>query len=95
MCGIIIEDDVCEVWHKQQRRIIMQSAMSTNIMFLILAKVKGAKEELEINHLQSSAEISEEIWHKILGHLNHSSLATLAEKEMVQGLPKIKIDGAV
>lgn len=92
---IIIEDDMCDVWHKQQRRLIMQSTMSTNRMFVILAKVRAPRGEMEANHLHSSIEVAEEIWQKRFGHLNHNSLATLAEKEMVTGLPKISIDGVV
>ena len=31
-------------------------------------------------------------WHKRYGHLNLRSLKNLADKEMVQGLPKIVMD---
>lgn len=92
---IIIEDDMCEIWHNQQRRLIMHSTMSTNKMFVVLATVRGPKGELEANLMQNTVEKEEEIWHKRFGHLNHSSLVTLAEKEMVVGLPKISIEGVV
>lgn len=90
---ITIEDDVCEVWHKQQQRMIMQSVMSINRMFVILAKVRQPTGQMEVN--QTVSESEEDIWHKRFGHISHSSLATLAGKEMVEGLPKIRIDGAV
>lgn len=51
---IIIEDDTCEIWHKQQRRMIMHSSMSTNKMFVILATVKGPKDEEGAYNLQST-----------------------------------------
>lgn len=86
---IAIEDDICEVWHKQQRRVLMQSAMSTNRMFVILAKVKEPR-VMEMNQVQSTYEAVEEMWHYRYGYLNHHSLADLAEKEMVTGLPKLK-----
>lgn len=53
------------------------------------------KEEIEVNQIQSTIEVGEEMWHKRLGHLNHGSLTTLAEKEMVIGLPKLNDGGAL
>lgn len=83
---IVIEDDECNIWHMQQKRVIMQSKMSRNRMFVIPAIIKGPKEEaLEVNHIRDEA--NEEIWHKRFGHLSLSSLAT--DKDMVVGLPKI------
>lgn len=37
---IIIDDDECEVWHKQQKRLLMHSMMTANRMFMIVAKAK-------------------------------------------------------
>lgn len=92
---IIIEEDTCEIWHKQQRRLIMHSVMTTNRMFVVTAVVKEPKEVLEANQVQSTTETVEETWHKRFGHLNHNSLLTLADKAMVEGLPKINTNGTV
>ncbi|XP_013632422.1 PREDICTED: uncharacterized protein LOC106337863 [Brassica oleracea var. oleracea] len=92
---IIIEEDTCEIWHKQQRRLIMHSVMTTNRMFVVTAIVKEPKEALEANRVQSVVKTLEETWHKRFGHLNHNSLLTLADKAMVEGLPKININGTV
>ena len=92
---IIIEDDECEIWHKQQQRVIMHSTMTANRMFVVKAIVREAKKDLEMNQLVIPATSMEEVWHKRLGHLNHKVLATLSEKEMVEGLPKIASDGIV
>jgi len=92
---IVIEDNECRVWHKQQKRMIMHSKMSVNRMFVILATVMEPKECLEMNQVCSKDEAPEETWHKRFGHLGLTSLATLAEKDMVAGLPAITNTGAV
>ena len=35
------------------------------------------------------------LWHEIFGHLNYKYISNLSEKEMVIGLPKIKISKGV
>lgn len=84
---IIIEDDSCEVWHKQEKKIVMHSTMSRNRMFVILAVVKKGK-EVEENRCLQVKRTSDNVWHKRFGHLNHKGLRSLAEKTMVIGLPK-------
>lgn len=59
------------------------------------AVVRGAKKDMEMNQLMVSVPSMEETWHKRFGHLNQKGLATLAEKEMVKGLPKITKHGVV
>ncbi|KAG7589391.1 Zinc finger CCHC-type [Arabidopsis suecica] len=53
---ITIEDNICEIWHKQQRRMIMHSSMSTNKMFVIYATVKGPKDKEGAQNLQITVE---------------------------------------
>lgn len=90
---VIMEDDVCEIWHKEQKRLIMHSSMSENRMFIILAKVKKAREVEETSCLLVTEKV-EQLWHRRYGHLNHMGLKTLAEKEMVVGLPVIDLKDA-
>ncbi|WZZ37877.1 hypothetical protein YC2023_034136 [Brassica napus] len=85
---IIIEDDTCEVWHKQQQKLIMHSSMSKNRMFIILASVKEKREDVDSSCLQVTAENRSELWHKRFGHLSYRGIQTLAEKGMVEGLSK-------
>lgn len=69
---VIIEDNQCEIWHKEQRRMVMHST-SNNIMFVILAKVKGDQEPAKIRCPQTTVKM-EQLWHKRYGHLNHEGL---------------------
>lgn len=48
---IVIEDDKCEVWHKQLHMMIMESSMTRNRMFIILAKMRETREVEECNVL--------------------------------------------
>lgn len=91
---ITIEDDMCEVWHKQQGRMLMHSVMSMNRMFVILAKVMEPR-DIEANQVQDDVNTEEEIWHCRFGHLNHQSLSSLYEKKMVTWLPRINHEDAV
>lgn len=85
---IIIEDDVCEIWHKQQRRLLMKSIMSRNRTFVVLAVVKGSR-DTEEGCLQVTEEKVEDLWHKRLGHLSHVRMQSLVEKIMVNGLSEL------
>ena len=38
----------------------------------------------------SEAKINGEIWHKRVGHFNHTSVVDLQRKELVQGLPQLE-----
>lgn len=87
---ITIEDNTCEIWHKEQQRVIMHSSMSTNRMFVIFAVVVEKKKEMKAKCLQTTVEKMESMWHKRYGHLSHKGLQMLGEKEMVIGLPQIK-----
>lgn len=73
---VLIEDDVCEIWHKKQKRMLMHSTMSRNMMFIIHAKIRKAR-EVENVCLQVT-EKKENLWHKRFGHLNHKGLRSLA-----------------
>lgn len=61
-------------------------------MFIILASVRKRREIEEANYLQV-VEKPEDLWHRRFGHLNHKGLQSLAEKNMVNGLPKLNKGG--
>jgi len=86
----IIEGDVCEVWHKTEKRMVMHSTMTKNRMFVVFAAVRKSKETEETRCLQVIGKANN-MWHKRFGHLNHQGLRSLAEKEMVKGLPKFDL----
>lgn len=67
--------------------MVMHSAMTKNRMFVILAAVRKAK-EIEEKCLLVTEKV-EDLWHKRYGHLNYRGLRSLAEKEMVKGIPKL------
>ena len=92
---IVIEDNECKIWHKLQRRLIIHLTMSKNRMFIISATMRESRDGLEANQVHCPEEAVDEKWHRRFGHLNHNSLVTLAEKEMVNGLPKLNNSGAV
>lgn len=82
---IIIDNDVCEIWHKQQRRMIMKSKISRNHMFVILAVIKKQGES-EKSCLHVTEEKEDDLWHKRLGHLSHRGIQALGKKKMVTDL---------
>ncbi|CAA7016056.1 unnamed protein product [Microthlaspi erraticum] len=83
---VVIEDNVCEIWHKQQKEMVMYSIMTKNRMFIALAKVRSARETEDGKCLLVS-EKTEKLWHRRFGHLNYGGLRILAAKKMVNGLP--------
>ncbi|CAA7027704.1 unnamed protein product [Microthlaspi erraticum] len=89
---IVIDEDVCEIWHKEQRRLLMRSVMSKNRLFVVLAAVKEAR-DTEEGCFQVTEEKMEDLWHKRLGHLSHSGMQSLVEKKMVNGLPQLSHNG--
>ena len=58
------------------------------------AKMKGKSFALdpleEEQSVFSEAKINGEIWHKRVGHFNHTSVVDLQRKELVQGLPQLE-----
>ena len=86
---LVIDDGLCEIWHKQQKRMIMQTRMSKNRMFAVLAVVKKQKEANGDRYLQVTDEKEGDLWHMRLGHLNHRGIKALEEKKMVTGLSNL------
>lgn len=84
--AILIQTGVCKVFHPE-RGLIMQTNMSENRMFYLLASMPQkdpmcfqVKEEEKKVHM----------WHCRFGHLNHHGLRMLSHKRMVVGLPCLK-----
>ena len=101
--AILMKGGVCKVYHPQKGCII-QIKMSINRMFILLAQVEVAADEvlvvaadadhnscLHTSSNSSNAENLSQLWHRRYGHLNYKGLRTLQTKGMVQGLPAIEI----
>ena len=83
--AILIHNGECKLYHPR-RGLIMQTKMTTNWMFVLLANVV-----LETSTcLQTVTEDSSQLWHRRFGHLSYKGLRTLQYKEMVKGLPLLK-----
>ena len=64
----------------------MQTKMTTNQMFVLLANVV-----LETSTcLQAVTEDNSKLWHRRFGHLSYKGLRTLKYKEIVKGLPLLR-----
>lgn len=86
--AILIQQGTCKVYHSR-RGLIMQTNMSENRMFYLLASM-APKTSL---CLQAEARTDKEshLWHQRFGHLNYQGLRTLASTNMVDGMPLLNI----
>lgn len=84
--AILIQDGTCKVFH-HRRGLIMQSDMSGNRMFSVLAYVEP-KSSMCLK-AEAVSEKESHMWHCRFGHLNHKGLRTLFYKKMVIGLPSL------
>ena len=83
--AIIIQNGECKLYHLR-RGLIIQTKMTTNRMFVLLANVV-----LETSTcLQIVTEDNSKLWHCRFGHLSYKGLRTLQYKEMVKGLPLLR-----
>lgn len=73
---------MCKIYHPD-KGLIIQTHMSANRMFVLLANVHEKKAAC----FYTSAQDLTHLWHRRYGHLSHKSLRTLQTKNMVRGLP--------
>ena len=64
----------------------MNTQMTTNLMFSVHAKMKPLVDKC----LKIDEEDLEAMWHKRYGHLNSKSIQIMQQKQMEEGLPKLK-----
>lgn len=86
---ILIQAGQCRIYHPQ-RGLIIQTQMTVNRMFILLARSQAGKSQSnqEICFHTTSQDVTH-LWHCRLGHLSHRGLKTLQLKNMVHGLPKL------
>ncbi|RVW84289.1 Retrovirus-related Pol polyprotein from transposon TNT 1-94 [Vitis vinifera] len=82
--AIMIHDGLCKIYHPD-KGLIIQTAMSTNRMFTLLANKQEKKEVC----FQASAQELYHLWHRRYGHLSHKGLNILQTNNMVRGLPHL------
>lgn len=87
--AILIQAGQCRIYHPQ-RGLIIQTQMTVNRMFILLARSQTGKSQSsqEICFHTTSQDVTH-LWHCRLGHLSHRGLNTLQLKNMVHGLPKL------
>ena len=79
---MIFKGNICKVYHNE-RGLILQSKMSSNRMFIVMAKI------LIVSCFKASTEDLAHLWHCRYGHLGHKGLQMMTNKKMVRGIPKL------
>lgn len=85
--AILIHHGLCKLYHST-RGLIMQTIMSANRMFVLLAS--SAPKPKVPTCFQIVTEDETHMWHCRYGHLSIKGLRTLHYKRMVNGLPLLK-----
>ncbi|KAJ9563755.1 hypothetical protein OSB04_008915 [Centaurea solstitialis] len=84
--AVLIQHGKCKVYHPQ-RGVIMETTMSGNRMFSLLATMSPKTSSC----FQTVSEDESHLWHCRFGHLSYKGLRTLAYLKMVYGLPTLKV----
>lgn len=85
--GILIQNGECRIYH-HERGLIMQTRMSANRMFILLAERVSLQQPVAAC-FKVTAESQTELWHRRYGHLHFKGLITLSRKSMVTGMPPL------
>ncbi|XP_017431787.1 uncharacterized protein LOC108339156 [Vigna angularis] len=85
--AILIQNDTCKIFHPE-RGLILNTDTKGNKMFHLSASMPPQ----HFRYLQAEDKSEKEmhLWHKFFGHLHFHGLSTLANKQMMIGLPPIK-----
>lgn len=82
--AILIQHGLCRIYHPM-KGLIIQTEMSANRMFFLLAKSQSRKAAC----FHISSQDWSHLWHCRFGHLSYKGLRTLQFKKMVHGLPQL------
>ncbi|KAA8547170.1 hypothetical protein F0562_003621 [Nyssa sinensis] len=82
--AILIHGELCKIYHLD-KGLIIQTAMSENRIFTLLANTEEKKEVC----FQASAQELYHLWHRRYGYLICKGLNILQTKNMVRGLPHL------
>ena len=83
--AILIQNNKCKVYHPNRGPII-ETTMSLNRMFILLATIKPQEQHC----FQTLSHDSNYLLHCHYGHLSLDELKTLYTKQMIHGLPQLK-----
>ena len=96
--AILIKHGVCKIYH-HARGLIMQTQMSANRMFILLAEMETQVQAQAPTPAPACFKITSEdqtdLWHRRFGHLNFKGLRTLSYKKMVKGMPPLNASSIV
>ena len=85
--AILIQNGTCKIFHPD-RGLIIHTNMRGNRMFYVTVSMTSQHSQcLQVEDNPDKAAL---LWHKRFGHLNFKGLSTLANKQMVIGLPFLK-----
>ncbi|KZV18661.1 hypothetical protein F511_40615 [Dorcoceras hygrometricum] len=86
---ILFDESHCIITEKATGHVLAKVNMAENHMFpLVFSK-------LESHAMVTMTKNASQLWHLRYGHLHTAGLRLLNQKEMVCGLPRIDVDGAV
>lgn len=88
--AILIRSGKCKIYHPE-KGLIIQTEMTANKMFVLLAKSQPIKEAC----FQTTSQDLSHLWHCRYGHLSHKGLRTLQFRKMVCGLPQLPASNVV
>jgi len=87
-CDIRMKDDILTM-HDQEGKLLVKATRSKNR----LNKVRMAKRGTMCLYLTNLSESSR--WHSRLGHINLDTIKSMIQKELVRGIPHVKIEKEV
>ncbi|CAL2237915.1 unnamed protein product [Prunus armeniaca] len=87
--AILIKEEVCKIYHPM-KGLIIQTMMSVNRMFILLAQTPAPTNAQPERCLHTSSQDLSSLWHQRYGHLSYRGLRTLQNKKMVHGLPQFQ-----
>jgi len=86
---ILIKHNTCKIFHPDKGLVICTTMIGNHMFHLTTSMSSRHTKCFQIEN--TTVEKETQLWHKRFGHLNFKGLTTLANKQMVVGLPSLKI----
>ena len=83
--AVLIQHGKCKIFHPE-KGLIMETEMTYNRMFAVLARCPPKEQKC----LSMMTTDQADLWHCRYGHLSWNGLKVIQQKNMVEGLPKLK-----
>ena len=81
-CEVRTKDEILTLYDRNGE-LVVRTRRSKNRLYKVIIEVKITK----CLQLESTKEMT--VWHAWLGHVNYETMKTMANKELVAGIPKI------